>query len=69
MQRLFRCSRYIGEVTEMTDQEAYKIIGERMQVCADNPQVQREMVRIAKTEGKEKAEQWLFYFALATLIK
>lgn len=53
----------------MTDQEAYKIIGERMQVCADNPQVQREMVRIAKAEGKEKAEQWLFYFALATLIK
>lgn len=53
----------------MTDQEAYKIIGERMQVCADDPQVQSEMVRIAKDEGKEKAEQWLFNFALATLMK
>ena len=53
----------------MTDQEAYKIVGERMQVCADNPQVQHEKEKRKKTEGKEKAEQWLFYVALATLMK
>ena len=53
----------------MTDQEAYTVIGERMKLCADDRQVQRTMVEIARVDGKEAAEKWLFWFALATLMK
>ena len=51
----------------MTDNEAYKIIGERAEELIKNIEVQRKMVKIAKTEGKEKAEKFLYGLAIATL--
>lgn len=53
----------------MTDNEAYKIIGERMQACTENVQVKQEMIKIAEKDGKEAAEHWLFWFAVATLMQ
>ena len=51
----------------MTDNEAYKLIGERAEELASNTEVQKKMVEIAKTEGKEKAEKFLYNLAIATL--
>ena len=51
----------------MTDNEAYKLIGERAEELAKEPGVQKEMVRIARTDGKETAEKWLYMCAIATL--
>ena len=51
----------------MTDNEAYKLIGERAEELTSNTEVQKKMVEIAKTEGKEKAEKFLYNLAIATL--
>lgn len=51
----------------MTNSEAYKLIGERAEELAKNEEVQRKMVEIARTEGKEKAETFLYSLAIATL--
>lgn len=52
----------------MTDEEAYKLIGERAEELAKREDVQNKMVEIAKTDGKEKAEKWLYRMAIATLM-
>ena len=51
----------------MTDNEAYKLIGERAEELTSNKEVQKKMVEIAKTDGKEKAEKFLYNLAIATL--
>lgn len=51
----------------MTDAEAYKLIGERAEELAKRPEVQKEMVEIARREGKEKAEAYLYNLSIATL--
>lgn len=51
----------------MTNNEAYKLIGERANELSKNTEVQNKMVEIAKTEGKEKAEKFLYNLAIATL--
>ncbi len=51
----------------MTDNEAYKAIGERAGELAKDPEIQKKMVALAKSEGKEKAESWLYQMAVASL--
>jgi len=51
----------------MTDNEAYKIIGERASDLAKDAEVKNKMIDIAKKEGKEKAVQFLYKLAIATL--
>lgn len=51
----------------MTDNKAYKLIGERAEELTSNTEVQKKMVEIAKAEGKEKAEKFLYNLAIATL--
>ena len=51
----------------MTNNEAYKLIGERANELSKNTEVQKKMVEIAKSEGKEKAEKFLYDLAIATL--
>lgn len=52
----------------MTDNEAFKLIGERVSELAKKNDVQKKMVEIAKTEGTEKAEAWLYRLAIASLM-
>lgn len=52
----------------MTDKQAYKIIGERVQELIKKPEIQETMLNIANTEGKEKAENYIYRLAIATLI-
>ena len=51
----------------MTNNEAYKLIGERANELSKNTEVQKKMVEIAKSDGKEKAEKFLYDLAIATL--
>lgn len=51
----------------MTDNEAYAAIGERAEEMAKVPEIQKKMLEIAKTDGKEKAESWLYQMAIASL--
>ncbi|MCI5702395.1 MAG: hypothetical protein MR265_00150 [Erysipelotrichaceae bacterium] len=51
----------------MTDNEAYKLIGKRAEELTKNTDIQNKMVEIAKTDGKEKAEKFLYNLAVATL--
>ena len=43
----------------MTDNEAYKLIGERAEELTSNTEVQKKMVEIANKDGKAEAEQKL----------
>ena len=52
----------------MTDNEAYKLIGERAQGLSKRADVQKKMVEIAHKDGKAEAEKWLYRCAIATLI-
>lgn len=51
----------------MTDNEAYAAIGERAEEMAKVPEIQEKMLEIAKADGKEKAESWLYQMAIASL--
>ena len=51
----------------MTNEQAYKLIGERAQELSEKPDVRKKMVEICKREGKEKAESFLYSLAIATL--
>jgi len=51
----------------MTDNEAYTLIGERAEQLAKNTEIQQKMLELAKLEGKEKAEQFLYKLAIASL--
>lgn len=55
------------EGLKMTDNEAYKLIGERAEELTKNIEIQKKMVEIAKSDGKEKAEKFLYNLAVATL--
>ena len=49
----------------MTDEEAYKLIGERAEELAKREDVQNKMIKIA---NKDEAEKWLYRVAIATLM-
>ena len=51
----------------MTDQEAYRLIGERAEALSKDPHFQKVMIQTAKTDGKEAALKWLYNCAIATL--
>ena len=51
----------------MTDKEACRMIGERAEKLIKEPNVKKKMVEIARTDGKDAAEKWLYRFAIATL--
>ena len=53
---------------KMTDEEAYKLIGERAEELSKRTDVQKKMVEIANKDGKTEAEKWLYRFAIATLM-
>ena len=46
-----------------------KVLGERAEEMAKDTEVQKEMVKIAKVNGKEAAEKWLYMLAIASLIQ
>ena len=52
---------------KMTNEQAYKMIGERAEELVKNTEVQKIMVEIVNNEGKEKAESYLYKLAIATL--
>ena len=55
------------EVINMTNEQAYKLIGERTEELSKNIDVQNKMVEIAQKEGKEEAEKYLYMLAISTL--
>lgn len=57
----------MAESREMTDKEAYKIIGERAEEIAKLPEVQQKMVEIAHRQGKDAAEKYLYIATIGTL--
>ena len=52
----------------MTNQEAYKLIGKRIEELIAEPKIQEKIVYIAKAKNKEEAEKWLYMTAIATLV-
>lgn len=52
----------------MTDEEAYKLIGERAAELSKREDVRNKMVEIAHKDGKAEAEKWLYRAAIATLM-
>ena len=52
----------------MTDEEAYKLIGERAEELAKREDVQKKMIDIANKDGKVEAEKWLYRCAIATFM-
>ena len=52
----------------MSDNEAYKLIGERAADMANDPGIQSEMLAlVAKGWSKERVESWLYMNAVGTL--
>ena len=51
----------------MTNEQAYKLIGERATELSKNTDIQNKMVEISIKEGKQKAEQYLYMLAISTL--
>ena len=51
----------------MTNEQGFALIGERALELSKNVDVQNKMVKIAKSEGKESAEKYLYMLAIATL--
>lgn len=51
----------------MSDHEAYKIIGERAAELEKDENVQKKAVEIAKSQGKEAGEKYIYMLAIATL--
>lgn len=52
---------------KMTNEQAYKLIGERTTELSKNTDIQNKMVEISIKEGKQKAEQYLYMLAISTL--
>ena len=52
----------------VANDEAYKIVGKRATELVKNIEVQKKMLEIAKTKGKDAAEKWLYMSAVATLV-
>lgn len=51
----------------MTNSEAYKILGDRVQELCKNTSVQSKMLEILHKESKEATEKWVYSLAMATL--
>ena len=51
----------------MTNTQAFKLIGERAEELTKRADVQKKMVEIAESEGKENAEKYVYTLAMATL--
>lgn len=51
----------------MTNEHAYRMIGERVKELTRSPEVQRKMLDIAGRDGKEIAERYVYQLAIATL--
>jgi len=51
----------------MSDQGAYKFIGERAAELSKDENVQKKAVEIAKLQGKEAGEKYIYMLAIATL--
>lgn len=52
----------------MTDKEAYRLIGEAAEKLAKLPEMQKQMMKIAREKGKEAAEQMLYITAIGALM-
>ena len=52
---------------EMTNEQAYKLIGERTEELSKNIDIQNKMIEISIKEGKDKAEQYIYMLAISTL--
>ena len=53
----------------MTNEQGYKIIGERVSELVKRQDVQDKMIGIASKNGKEVAEKWVYTLAIATLME
>ncbi len=51
----------------MSDKEAYKLIGERAAELAKDESVQKKAVEIARLQGNEAVEKYIYMLAIATL--
>lgn len=51
----------------MTNTEAYNLIGERAAELAKDEKVQEKAVEIARTQGKDAGEKYIYMLAIATL--
>lgn len=56
-----------GGIKDMTNSEAFAMIGKRAAELTRKPEVQKKMLQIAKEKSKEEAEKWLYMSAIATL--
>lgn len=52
----------------MTNKEAFELIGQRVAELVALPEMQDEMMKIAKKQGKEAAEKMLYMTAIGTLL-
>ena len=52
---------------DMTDKEAYKILGDRVTELTKKEEVQNKMLEIFRKESKEAAEKWVYSLAIATI--
>ena len=53
----------------MTNEQGYKIIGERVSELVKRQDIQDKMIDIASKNGKEAAEKWVYTLAIATLME
>lgn len=51
----------------MTDKEAFALVGKRAEELSRSHDVQEKMMKIARAEGKESAEKYLYFLAISTL--
>lgn len=58
----------MGQVRKMSEQEMFDKVTERSKELMELPEVQKEMMKIYHAEGKAKAEEWVYYQALITLL-
>lgn len=52
----------------MTNKEAYELIGQRVTELVSMPEIQAEMIKVAREKGKEAAEKMIYMTAIGTLI-
>ena len=53
----------------MTNEQAYKLIGERTEELSKNIDIQNKMIEISIKESKDKAEQYIYMLAISTLCR
>lgn len=52
----------------MDDSAAYRLIGQRAEELTKRADVQRTMMQIAERESTEKAKEYVYRLAIATLV-